>query len=177
MIVAVLLTTVQTDGCRQITQIAHKVVVFLSILTVWWVENRQYSHGIERNNLPIWKRLRDLRATSASKSLIFYHGPSIITEKGPKWTKIFLNREQKNTYSSSFFGGVCLFNSVEVLSFQHLMLLDANRLSRKVSIHASLKEIAFKLTFRWNRHWVQGGEERILKNELIKIFFHAFKQK
>lgn len=87
------------------------VVVFSSILTAWWVENRQCSRGIEQNNLPIWKRLGDLRATLASEGLIFSHRPSIITENGQKWTKIFLSKEQKNTYRSSLRKtDVCWFN-------------------------------------------------------------------
>lgn len=54
--------------------------------------------------------------------------------------------------------------------------VDANRLSSHISIHASLKEIVFKLTFRWKWHWrtsrvrVHGGEGRGKKTHSSKSF-------
>lgn len=170
--IEVLSTTVQTKGCMQLTQTAF-MSGCQSILTAWWAENRQCSHGIQQTNLPIWKRLGDLRATLASEGLIFSHRPSIITEKGPKWTKIFLRREQKNTYRRSLGkkGRLLVYRH----SFPYLLRLDANWLSKRIS----LKEIVFKLTFRWKRHWrtsqffrvrVHGGEGRVKKTYSSKSF-------
>lgn len=100
-------------------------------------------------------------------SLIFSHGasvPSIVTQRRLKWTKnLFDKREaekKKKTLIEALWGrseekkNQCA--SVKwhtAQSFAYPLWCDANRLSKRISIHASLKERVFKLTFRWKWHW------------------------
>lgn len=75
---------------------------------------------------------------------------SIVSDRRLKWTE---RRGHKNTYRSSLENTkkkrMCVGLATRQHSSTHPLWSDANRLSKHISIHTSLREIAFKLTFRW----------------------------
>lgn len=134
----------------------------VSLRVLWLHDEARTSNTVTKQN----KTAHQSGKTEGLKNynnLIFSHGasvPSIVTQRRLKWTKTFLAREaEKNTYGSSLGKKWRKKNQCASVkwhtaqSFAYPLWCDANRLSKRISIHASLKERVFKLTFRWKWHW------------------------
>lgn len=137
------------------------LMFFSSSLNAWGVENRQCCYKIDQNNAPNLKK-RETREPKQLCTVLF--SPTDLQrcccchwEKIKGDTKLLTRRNQKNTLRR---GAVFENNGVRqdvtgittAHSFLYPLRSNANRLSKQINIHATLKETALKLTFRWKWH-------------------------
>lgn len=117
--------------------------------------NRKYcfesGQKVHQSKKERFKRLNSTRASYflPKASANRYHWEKIKEDK----KNLLTSRQQKNTFGKHWGKKKFWFGDATAHHFTCPVWSYANSISRHISIHASFKEAAFKLTFRLKRHF------------------------